>query len=243
MFLLAPCKFHAATVEGGFGAEQYHCCFQDGDASIKRKGLAIFLFVHVDSEWEGGFHAGDQLGHVVVNIRLQNGLIGGLDVSDKIPLGDCVETFGGVIERGVEYIINGSQKLVAGDGCYDQVGIPGPLSSKAGGVGCFAGRSSSGGVDGILRGSGCGDDKRDPIALKVEDRVLEEAEMSFAVSPRARNGHEVGGHLLLEDLQLFVCRFSVDVGEGCMGHLRPDGLGEDSVQQRKHKGEACDKCQ
>jgi hypothetical protein len=31
-----------------------------------------------------------------------------------------------------------------------------------------------------------------PCALKVEDRVLEEAEVSFSVSPRARNGYEVG---------------------------------------------------
>jgi hypothetical protein len=32
-----------------------------------------------------------------------------------------------------------------------------------------------------------------PVALKVEDRVLEEAEVFFSVSPRARNGHEIGG--------------------------------------------------
>ncbi len=95
-------------------------------------------------------------------------------------------------------------------------------------MGCFMGKSSIRGVDGILRGSGRGDYKHGPIVLKVE--VLEETKMSSTVSLRARNGHEVGSQFLLKDLQLFVISFSVDAGEGCMGHLGPDGLGGDSVQ-------------
>lgn len=31
------------------------------------------------------------------------------------------------------------------------------------------------------------------ITLEVQDRVLKKPEMSFAMAPRARNGHEVGG--------------------------------------------------
>jgi hypothetical protein len=137
---------------------------------------------------------------------------------------------GGVVKRSVVNVVDGCRKLVAGDGCHDQVGIQGLLSGKVGSVGCFMGKSSSRGIDGILRGSGHGDYKHGPIVLKVEDRVLEEAKMSSTVSPRARNGHEVGGQFLLKDLQLFVISFSVDAGEGCMGHLGPDGLGGDSVQ-------------
>jgi hypothetical protein len=63
-------------------------------------------------------------------------------------------------------------------------------------------RSSSEGLDGILRESGHGDDACCPVALKVEDRVLNEAKMSFTLSPRARNNcHEVGNQFLLKDLE------------------------------------------
>jgi hypothetical protein len=55
------------------------------DASIERKGLAIFLFTPIDSKQEGWFDAGDELSHVVINLGLQNSCIGGLDVSDEIP--------------------------------------------------------------------------------------------------------------------------------------------------------------
>ncbi len=42
-----------------------------------------------------------KLGHVVVDIQLQNGCIGGLDVCNKISEGDCIESFCEVIEGGV----------------------------------------------------------------------------------------------------------------------------------------------
>ncbi len=115
--------------------------------------------------------------------------------------------------------------MVAGDGCHDQVCIPGLSFGKVDSAGCFVGGSSSRGIDGILRGSGHGDDKCFPVALIVEDRVLEEAEMSFTLSPRARNGHEVGNQFLLKNLELLVSGFSIDAGEGPMGHLGPYGLG------------------
>jgi hypothetical protein len=86
----------------------------------------------------------------------------------------------------------------------------------------FAGGSSGRGVDSMLGGSSHRDDKCGPVALKVEDRVLEEAEVSFTVFPRARNSHEDGGYFLFEDLEEFVCWFSVDAREGCMGHLGPN---------------------
>ncbi len=93
-FLLVPCKFHAPAVESGFGAKKYHHCLQDRDASVERKGLAILLLAHVDSKREGWFNAGDELSHVVIDVRLQNGCIGGSDVGEEIPLGDCIVTFG-----------------------------------------------------------------------------------------------------------------------------------------------------
>ncbi len=68
------------------------------------------------------------------------------------------------------------------------------------------------------------------FALKVKNKVLEEVEMSFAMSPRAKNGHEVGGKFLLKNLELLVGGLSCDVGEGPMWHLGPNGLSRDIVQ-------------
>ena len=44
--------------------------------------------------------------------------------------------------------------------------------------------------------------------MEVENRVLEEAEMSFAMAPRAGNGHEVGGKFLYDNGEEFVGRLS-----------------------------------
>jgi hypothetical protein len=52
----------------------------------------------------------------------------------------------------------------------------------------------------------------------------------FSVSPRARNGHEVGGKFLLENLELLVGGLCRDAGESPVWHLGPDGLGRDSVR-------------
>ncbi len=65
--------------------------------------------------------------------------------------------------------------------------------------------------------------------MEVMNRVLEEAEVSFPVASRTRNGHEVGGKLLFKNLKLFVGGFACIAGEGPVWHLGPDGLGRDSV--------------
>ena len=53
--------------------------------------------------------------------------------------------------------------------------------------------------------------------------------MSFAVAPRARNGHEVGGSFLLEEFEEFMRRLAGHARERGVGHLGPDGVGRDSV--------------
>jgi hypothetical protein len=65
-----------------------------------------------------------KLGHVVVDIRLRNGCIGGSDVCTKILEGDHVESFCGVIKGSIVYVIDGRRKLVACDGGYGEVGFP-----------------------------------------------------------------------------------------------------------------------
>ncbi len=65
--------------------------------------------------------------------------------------------------------------------------------------------------------------------MEVKNRVLEEAEVSFPVALRTRNGHEVGGKFLFKILKLFVGGFACNVGEGLIWYLGPDGLGRDSV--------------
>ncbi len=110
-------------------------------------------------------------GHVVNDIQLQNGHVGGSDVCNKIPDGDCVESIYGVIEGGVVYVIDGHCKLVACDGGYDKVGVPRLLFGKVGGTCLFAGRSGGEGIDGILGGSCCRDVECHPVVLKVENRV------------------------------------------------------------------------
>ena len=49
--------------------------------------------------------------------------------------------------------------------------------------------------------------------------------MSFAVAPRARNGHKIGGKFLFEGVKLLVIGLSRDARESPVGHLGPDGLG------------------
>ncbi len=112
---------------------------------------------------------------------------------NKILEGDCIESFCGVIEGGIVDIVDGHRELAVCDGGYDEVGVPCHLFGKVVGTCLFAGGSGGGGVYGILGGRCFWDAKCGPVALKIEDRVLEEAKVSFYVSPRARNGHEVGG--------------------------------------------------
>ncbi len=65
-----------------------------------------------------------KLGHVFIDIWLQNGCVGGSDVCNKVLEGDCVESFCGVIKGGVVYIINGCRKMVACDSGYNEVSVP-----------------------------------------------------------------------------------------------------------------------
>ncbi len=44
--------------------------------------------------------------------------------------------------------------------------------------------------------------------MEVKNRVLEEAEVSFPMAPRTRNGHEVDGKFLFRNLKLFVSGFT-----------------------------------
>ncbi len=82
------------------------------------------------------------------------------------------------------------------DGRDDKVSVPRFLFSKVGCLCCFAGRNCGRSVDGVI-GWGChGDGECCTVALQVEDWILEEAEVSFAVTPGARNGHEVVGKFL-----------------------------------------------
>ncbi len=66
------------------------------------------------------------------------------------------------------------------------------------------------------------------VALEIEHWVLEEPEVSFSMSPRARNGHKIGG-FLFEAAKLLVVRFADDAVERAVWHLRADGLRGDSV--------------
>ncbi len=120
--------------------------------------------------------------------------------------------------------------MVTCDGADDDVGIPHLSFGEVGGTSCFVCRGSGRWIDWILGRRHGGHNKCGAVLLKVKNRVLEEAEMSFTVSPRARNGHEVGGKFLLENLELLVGGLSCDAGESPMRHLGPDGLSRDSVQ-------------
>ncbi len=46
--------------------------------------LAFFLLACVDGKWEMGVDAHVKLGHVIVNVQLRDGSIGGPDVCNKI---------------------------------------------------------------------------------------------------------------------------------------------------------------
>ncbi len=83
-FPLAPCEFHPAAGDCGFGASRYHRGLGEGDAGIMGKGLAFFLLACVDHKWKMGVNARVELGHIIVDVRLQDGCIGGPDVCDEI---------------------------------------------------------------------------------------------------------------------------------------------------------------
>ncbi len=61
----------------------------------------FFLFARVDNKRKKCVDTSVELGHVVVDVRLQNGPIGGADVHNEITEGDPVEALGGAVEGGV----------------------------------------------------------------------------------------------------------------------------------------------
>ncbi len=83
-FPLVPWEFHPAASDHGFGAGRYHHGLKDGDASVVGKGLALFLLACVDSKWKMGVDARVELGHVIFDVRLQDGCVGGPDVCNEI---------------------------------------------------------------------------------------------------------------------------------------------------------------
>ncbi len=148
----------------------------------------------------------------------------------KDHVGDCVVSFGWVIECSIVDVVNRGRELITCDVCIVKVSVPYFLFGKVGCSCCFVGRNHGGSVDGVI-GWGCRrDGKCHAVVLQVEDRMLEEAKVSFAVIPGARNGHEVGSEFLFWDLEEFKCWFSVDAREGRMGHLGLDGVCRYSVQ-------------
>ena len=79
-------------------------------------------------------NSGNELGNIVIQIRLVDMGVRQLNVLDECTKVDAVESFVGVVEDGVVNIANGCGKLVMGDGkdkfvrgpcfaCYDVVGV------------------------------------------------------------------------------------------------------------------------
>ncbi len=150
-FPFVPGKFHAATVEGDLRAGGDHPCLGDRNAGVLGKPLTLLLFVCVDSKWERWFDTGDKFGHVVINVGLGNSDMCAANVSEEIAKGDCIETFGGVIQFCIIHIINGCCKLVACDCADNDVCVPDLALGKVGSPSRFTSRSSSGRIDGIVR--------------------------------------------------------------------------------------------
>ncbi len=48
------------------------------------KGLAFFLLACVNGKWKMGVNASVELGHVIIDVQLQDGCVGGPDVCDEI---------------------------------------------------------------------------------------------------------------------------------------------------------------
>ncbi len=143
-FPFAPGKFHDATVEGGFRAGGDHHCLGDQNAGVLGKCLTLLLFACVDSKWERRFDAGDNLGHVVVNVGLGNSGICAVNVSDEIANGDCIETFSGVIEFCIIHIVDDCRDLVAcdcadNDVCFHALGLARLAAHAASQAGAAAG--------------------------------------------------------------------------------------------------------
>ena len=130
---------------------------------------------------------------------MRNGGIRGTNVIDEVTKGYGVEPFGRVVKGSVVDVIDSCGELVMCNRGDDEVRVPrlvfGKICSSRG----FASWGGGGCIEGILGRCCCRDVEVGAVALGVENRILEETKVAFAVSPRARNGHEVGGEFLLEN--------------------------------------------
>ena len=180
-----------------------------------------------------------EVGHVIVNVGLGDCQVGGANVGDEVAKGNCAEALGGIVEGHVVDVVNRHCKLVACDGCHNQVCVPCLAFGKVGSSSRFTCRCSCRWIDGIVGGSGGWDDENGAVALPVEHRVLEEAKVSFSVSLRARNGHEIGGEFRLENAEVFVGRICarMDSTETVLDMSHGGALGGVNTKGRSSFGE------
>ncbi len=82
MFPLAPGQRHVAARQGVLGTCGDHGFVGDGDTGIGGEDLTFLLLPCVDGKGEAGVDAGMQVGHVVIQIRLDDLGVGVEDVHD-----------------------------------------------------------------------------------------------------------------------------------------------------------------
>ncbi len=86
--------------------------------------------------------------------------------------------------------------------------VPRLTFGKVRGPSRFTCGGGGGWIERVVRWSFVRDGEGSAVALEIKNRVLEEAEVSFVVAPRARNGHKIGGKFLFEGAKLLVIGLS-----------------------------------
>jgi hypothetical protein len=99
---LAPGQCHVAARLGVLGISGDFVFVGDGDSGISGEDLTFFLFPCVNGKGEAQVDAGMEVGHVIIQIRLEDLGIGVEDVHDKGMEIDGIETFGGAIKNGIQ---------------------------------------------------------------------------------------------------------------------------------------------
>ncbi len=111
-----PCHGHVATRKcvicpggdhGGLGDEYSH---------VEGKYLAAFLLPRVDSQGQAWINPHVEVGQVVIEVGLANLRVRSGNVLDKHAKVDTVQALNRIVEDCVEYVVNGSSKLVVSDG-------------------------------------------------------------------------------------------------------------------------------
>ena len=113
-----------------------------------------------------------EIDHVVVDVRLRDGGVGGTNMRDEFAEPYGIEALDGVVKSRVVYVIDGCSELVACDGGNDKIHVPSLSFGEVGCACCFAGRECGRLIDGIVGGHGIGDFECRTVALEVQDRVL-----------------------------------------------------------------------